>query len=81
MQIKAIVRYHFTPIRMTIIKKIDMGILRCSSGYNSLLSLPLAQGLIPSQGTNVPQATWRGQKLKKKKIDNKCPPNTEHLNT
>ena len=68
MQIKAIIRYHFTPIRRTIIKKIDMGILRCSSGYNSLLSLPLAQGLIPSQGTNIPQATWHGQKLKKKKI-------------
>ena len=80
MQIKAIIRYHFTPIRMTIIKKIDMGILWYSSGYNSVLSLPWAQGLIPSQGTKIPQATWHGQK--KKKIDNNnCSPNTEHLNT
>ena len=80
MQIKAIIRYHFTPIRMTIIKKIDMGILWYSSGYNSVLSLPWAQGLIPSQGTKIPQATGHGQK--KKKIDNNnCSPNTEHLNT
>lgn len=53
MQIKAIIRYHFTPTRMTIIKKIDMGILWYSSGYNLVLSLPWAQGLIPSQGTKI----------------------------
>ena len=67
MQTKTTVRYHLTPIRMAIIKKIT-GTSLAGQWLRLHASTAGGVGLIPGCGTKIPHATQHGKKKKKKKI-------------
>ena len=60
-------RYHLTPVRMAIIKK-STGTSLAVQWLPHHASNAGGTGLIPGQGTRIPQAAWGSKKKKKKSL-------------